>query len=215
MAFIYEIINDVNGKRYVGKTEFDINKRFKEHCSDAFKSRNENRPLHRAIRKYGVEHFHIRLIEETDFPEEREMYWISQRDTYRNGYNATLGGDGKRYLDYDLIIQTYRDVMNISETAKICGVSRDSVQQILNVNNIDVKHSTDILRERLQKTVGMYDKNNHSKLIKSFSSTREASKYLIENCITTSKENGVSAHISQVCNNQRSSAYGYYWKYID
>lgn len=76
MAYIYKIENDINGKLYIGKTEFSIEKRFKQHCSDAFKDRCEKRPLYAAMRKYGVEHFHISLIEETDKPEERERYWI-------------------------------------------------------------------------------------------------------------------------------------------
>ena len=116
MAFIYEIINDVNEKRYIGKTEFDIYKRFKEHCKDALKEKNEKRPLYRAMRKYGIEHFHVELIEETNDPEIREIYWIAQKDTYHNGYNATMGGDGKKYLDYDLIIKTYNEVLNMQET---------------------------------------------------------------------------------------------------
>lgn len=216
MAYIYEIINDVNEKRYIGKTEFDINKRFKEHCRDAFRDRNEKRPLYAAMRKYGIEHFHIELIEETDFPEEREKYWIEQRQSFRHGYNATLGGDGKRYIDYELVIETYRKVQNILETAKICEISCDSVEHILNINNISIKSSYDILKERLQKTVGMYDINDHSILIESFSSTGDAARYLIENKITTSlKVNGITVHISQVCNNQRKSAYGYYWKYLN
>ena len=35
MAFIYVITNDVNGKRYVGKTNNSIDKRFKEHIKDS------------------------------------------------------------------------------------------------------------------------------------------------------------------------------------
>lgn len=37
MAYIYKITNDINQKVYVGKTEFSIEKRFKEHCADAFR----------------------------------------------------------------------------------------------------------------------------------------------------------------------------------
>ena len=59
MAYIYRIINDINSKVYVGKTENPIEKRFKEHCVDAFRDRNEKRPLYAAMRKYGIEHFHI------------------------------------------------------------------------------------------------------------------------------------------------------------
>jgi hypothetical protein len=59
------------------------------------------------MRKYGIEHFHISLIEETCQPEERERYWIEYFSSFKNGYNATHGGDGKSYLDYNLIITTY------------------------------------------------------------------------------------------------------------
>ena len=38
MSFIYKITNDINNKVYIGKTAFSIEKRFKEHCKDAFKS---------------------------------------------------------------------------------------------------------------------------------------------------------------------------------
>ena len=101
MAYIYQIQNDVNNKIYIGKTEFSIEKRFKEHCQDAFRERLEQRPLYAAIRKYGIEHFSISLIEETDFPEEREIYWIEKLGTFKHGYNATRGGDGRKYLDYE------------------------------------------------------------------------------------------------------------------
>lgn len=215
MAYIYEIVNDINQKKYIGKTEFDINKRFKEHCNDAFKERNEKRPLYRAIRKYGVEHFSIHLIEETDNPEERETYWIEQKNTYHNGYNATFGGDGKRYLDYDLIVKTYKEVLNVSETARICNVSQDSVKSILDVNKIKIKHRTEVTKEKLQKAVGMYNINDNSHPIKIFASTGDVSRYLIENGITTCmRVKGISTHISEVCNGKRKTAYGYIWQYL-
>ena len=74
MAYIYKIVNDINDKVYIGKTENSIEKRFKEHCKDAFRNRNEKRPLYSAMRKYGIEKFHIELIEKTNIPEEREIF---------------------------------------------------------------------------------------------------------------------------------------------
>ena len=41
MSYIYKITNDINDKIYIGKTDFSIEKRFKEHCQDAFRDRNE------------------------------------------------------------------------------------------------------------------------------------------------------------------------------
>ena len=64
MAFIYKITNNINNKIYVGKTEYSIEKRFKEHCNDAFKERCEKRPLYSAIRKYGVENFTFEVVQD-------------------------------------------------------------------------------------------------------------------------------------------------------
>ena len=138
MAYIYQIQNDVNGKIYVGKTEFSIEKRFKEHCEDAYREHCEKRPLYAAMRKYGIEHFHISLLEETDNPEERECYWIEQLRSFKNGYNATIGGDGRKYLDYDLIIATYNKVKNQNEVARILKISPDSVHNVLKKSNIEI-----------------------------------------------------------------------------
>ena len=55
MAYIYKITNDINDKIYIGKTNFSIEKRFQEHCKDAFRKRNEKRPLYNAMKKYGIE----------------------------------------------------------------------------------------------------------------------------------------------------------------
>ena len=105
MAFIYKITNDINQKIYIGKTERNIEERFKEHCREYRKKRCEKRPLYAAMKKYGTEHFHVELVEETDNPEEREQYWIKYYNCYGStGYNATMGGDSKRYIDYDEII---------------------------------------------------------------------------------------------------------------
>ena len=63
MAYIYQITNKINNKIYIGKTEFSIEKRFKEHCKDAYDNKKEKRPLYAAMRKYGIENFEISLIE--------------------------------------------------------------------------------------------------------------------------------------------------------
>ena len=89
------------------------------------------------MRKYGIDNFEISLIEETDKPDEREVYWIEQKRSFKNGYNATLGGDGKRYIDYDLVIATYKELKTIVDTAKKLNICEDSVSQILTANQVN------------------------------------------------------------------------------
>ncbi len=211
MAYIYQITNDVNQKIYIGKTENSIEKRFKEHCWDASRERNEKRPLYNAMRKYGVEHFHIELIEETDNPEEREIYWIEKKQSFKNGYNATIGGDGRKYIDYDLVVKTYQDLQNIKLVAKQLNHDESTISKILKEKNIDIKSSIEWMRENRGKKVGQYDLNDN--FIQSFDSRGLASKYLIDNHYTTSVAiDAVAGRIGQVCNGKRKTAYGFKWK---
>lgn len=213
MAYIYQIVNDINQKVYVGKTEFSIEKRFKEHCQDAFKDRNEKRPLYSAMRKYGIEHFHIELIEETDNPEEREIYWIENKRSFKNGYNATMGGDGKKYIDYNLVISTYKEVQTIKDTAKILNISADSVSNILHQNNVNIISSSEIMIKKYGKITNMYSLDDE--FLRSFSSTNEAAQYMIDNNLTNCKKSTIKQHITEVCTGRRKTAAKYKWKYAE
>lgn len=210
--YIYQITNDINGKIYIGKTEFSIEKCFKEHCYDAFRDRNEKRPLYAAMRKYGIEHFHIELLEETDDPNEREVYWIEKKRSFKDGYNATIGGDGKRYIDYDLVINTYKKLLNQNETAKILNISPDSVHNILKENNIEIKSGAEISKEKNSMSVFMIDKKDNS-IIRGFPSMADAARYLIDNQLTNCKMTTIRYHISEVCNGKRKTAAGYKWSF--
>ena len=195
---------------YIGKTEFSIEKRFKEHCQDSKKDNFQNRPLYAAMRKYGIEHFYIELLEETDNPEEREIFWIEYFGSFKNGYNATIGGDGKKYIDYDLVVATYNQVQNIIETAKICNCSEASVSRILECKQIVKKTSQYVNKEKFSTVINQYSKDN--RFIQSFPSIKEAARFIRPD---TSSLGGVTSHISDVCKKKRKSAYGYIWKYAE
>ena len=210
MAYIYQITNDVNGKIYIGKTEQSITKRFTEHCAD--RKRAPDRPLYRAMNKYGVEHFHIELLEETDNPEEREIYWIEQKQSFKNGYNATLGGDGKRYLDYDLIYSTYESLQNATEVARQLNICVDSVYTVIHQRGGVLKTAQEINRDQCSKAIKMYNKDKQ--YIQSFASLTDAAQFLIDNHYTTATNNrGIAVHIRQCANKQRKTAYGFIWEW--
>ena len=211
MPKIYKIVNDINDKIYVGKTEFSLQHRFGEHCRDAFKRRSENRPLYRAMRKYGVEHFSIELIEETDRPEEREMHWIKALNSYKDGYNATLGGDSRRYLDHEQIIKTYEAVENLAEVTRILHVDPGYVSDILVANGIKPASCGEVAQKYNGKPVEMYSKTGEC--IKTFPSLITAARYVLPASKISSHERGAAYHISDACKGKRKSAYGYVWKF--
>ena len=213
MAYIYQIINKINGKTYVGKSEHNITKRFKEHCNDAFKNRNEKRPLYAAMRKYGIENFEISLLEETDDPNEREIFWIEQKGSFKNGYNATKGGDGKRYLDYDLIVAEYQEIQSIAETARKLNISADSVKTALENKKIEIKPSNQVLKAKFGKIIKMFDLQEN--YIKAFPSIKEAARYLMEQGFAAKSNDAgsVTTHLRNCANGKRKTAYKHIWKW--
>lgn len=140
MASIYVITNTINNKQYVGKTNFNVEKRFKEHLQDSFKNCSENRPLYKAIRKYGKENFSVEVLEECSIEEsyEREIFWIKEKNTYLNGYNATIGGDGKTLYDYSQIAEKYMELKNLQDIAKYFNCSVDTVANACKEQKISI-----------------------------------------------------------------------------
>lgn len=212
MAFIYKITNDINDKVYIGKTEFTIEKRFKEHCLEVQKQQEEKRPLYSAMKKYGIKHFHVSLIEETDEPEEREIYWIKKYNSYLKGYNATLGGDGRVQYDHEQIIKALKENPYPVEIAKQMGCSKDLVYLIARSNQIPVKNkSQENLRNNLKRKIFAYNKDES--LVQSFDSVSDAAKWCFSLGKCASLNSGVRSHIADCANGKRKSAYGYKWKY--
>ena len=212
MGYIYKITNDINNKVYIGKTEFSIQKRFQEHCNDAFRNRNEKRPLYSAMRKYGIEHFHIELVEETNNTSEREIYWIKFYNSYSNGYNATLGGEGKTFYNHEEICKRLLEHPYPCDIAKEFNCSRDIISIIAKANNIPIKNkSQEELKLKTSKSISAYTKDNI--LVKKFNSLSDAARWCFENKKCAVLNQGVRSHISECAKGKRASAYGYIWKY--
>lgn len=97
MVGIYKIQNLLNNKVYVGQSN-DVLRRWRDHKTNAFNSNdhNYNTHLYRSIRKYGLQNFSFEVLEEclTSELDAREIYWISYYNSFFEGYNLTMGGDG-------------------------------------------------------------------------------------------------------------------------
>ena len=82
-----------SGKVYIGQT-VQNNPNIRWQNGNGYKSHNSI--FYLAIKKYGWENFKHEIIEDNIPSQEeannREVYWISYYDSYRNGYNSTPGG---------------------------------------------------------------------------------------------------------------------------
>ena len=74
---IYQILNLVNGKRYIGSSS-NITKRFCAHKNSTEIGKHGNTHLMNSFKKYGLNNFEFSVIEECEKRVlfEREQYWI-------------------------------------------------------------------------------------------------------------------------------------------
>lgn len=206
MPYIYKITNLLNGKLYIGKTLGSIEGRWKEHCTDSQRERCEKRPLYSAMNKYGIENFKIEEVEFCceEVVNEREKYWIQYYGSFINGYNATIGGDGKARANYDLFLSLFKEGNNIKQISKITGFGVDTVSLGLSLRQITSEEKTTQGRVACRNGVAKLDLKT-GEIIEVFPS-------ITEGCRSVGKKQ--SGHIASVCKGKRKSAYGYGWKYI-
>jgi len=97
---IYKIINNTNGKYYIGKTNGKDPNYF-----------GSGKLLRQAVKKYGLENFTRIILEEVDSLDAlntREREWIAETNAVEDpmSYNLAQGGEGgdlSSYIDYDSI----------------------------------------------------------------------------------------------------------------
>ena len=136
MGIIYQIENDLNNKKYIGKTISTLMHRWDQHKS---LSTTGTTHLYKAMRRDGIEHFHISVVEDNipdDKLNEREIYWIDLYKTKTNGYNETIGGDGRKWIDRDEVKQLYQEGLSCKEIADSLGVWSSSIIDVLKELNL-------------------------------------------------------------------------------
>ena len=162
------------------------------------------------MNKYGIEHFHIELLEETDNPEERERYWIEQKGSFKFGYNATLGGDGKPYLDYEVLIEAYKQLDSLQAVHELYGCDTHHLSHILKEKGIAVKTMQKVNQEKFGKRVNQHDLQGN--YLKTYAGARDAARAVSKE---TTNLGGAASHITDVCKGKRKTAYKYIWKFVE
>lgn len=204
MAYIYQIKNKINGKSYIGKTEYGVERRWKEHIRASQQTKNNHRALYRAMNKYGIDNFEHYLLKETDTPNEDEIFYIQKFDTYHNGYNETLGGDGASYLELPEmeICKYYLENKSLKLTIQHFGYDVLTIKKVLYKYNIPLLNASEIARLARSQAVAQIDPKT-DEIVCIFASIAEAEK-----------ATGNGKHIGSVCMGKRATTKGYKWKYV-
>ena len=208
---IYKIINKVNNKIYIGKTVYTAQRRWQGHIAE-MKSGNNN-ALHNAMRKYGIQNFLLEIIE-TDIQtkdelSQKEIYYIQLYNSLvPNGYNIATGGEGGN------------------------GTHAQNLQHWREQNPDKVKANIDNLLQWRKNNPELAQKANQQgaltrkeKYPNIADAAHQASKKKVK-CVETGEifdsasaagaaYGGNGAHIGQVCNGKRLTAYKKHWIWVN
>ena len=156
------------------------------------------------MRKYGVDNFECITLKETNHPNEDEVKYIQLYNTYHNGYNETLGGDGAAYLELpeQEICKYYLSTKSLKDTVKHFGHDKETIKKVLYKNNIQMLNQSEVSLLNLSQAVAQIDPNT-DEIIKIFPTIQEAEQ-----------ATGNSRHIGSVCKGKRKTTKGYKWKYV-
>jgi transposase-like protein len=139
-GIIYKITNKVNGKSYIGQTRFTLEFRWRQHLH-----KKDNTYFHNAIRKYGAENFTKEILEECDVDKlnSREIFYIAKYNTFKEGYNLTIGGEGNSTLlldnKYDEIKSLYLAGFSSNKIAVLYSVDKASIVKILKQLGVKIR----------------------------------------------------------------------------
>lgn len=205
MGYIYKIENKLNGKKYIGQTIKELEKRFSQHKHNYNKSYFSHLSLYQAFNKYGIENFLFEKIEEVpnNLLDEREKYWINYYNTYYDGYNSTLGGRTVSLYEWDTddIIEKYHKLKSARKVAELIGCDHSTIDHILNAAG--VKRYTQGQQKSPENVI--LEKDNQTFI---FPSSKDAALWIISNGYSKSKNSkNVRAMINDYLKGKKKGTY--------
>lgn len=208
-----------SGRSYIGQTTNEAKRRQQWFCPNYHYAGTK---IDRARHKYGRTNFHYEVLFKGFYTNKKvaiselnklEVYYIGMFDSYNNGYNCTIGGDGvagftmtKEQRQHMSRINTGKKLSE--ETKRKIGIA-SKIRQNLPENKLRMSMQTRgrknpnagaAMSEALRREVVQLDLNGN--FIREFKSIKEANLYF-----------GKRGNISAVCQGKRETAFGYKWKY--
>ena len=194
---VYKITNVITGDFYIGSS-VDVYSRFTLHMKrDVNRYAPKNHPFYVDILNYGSENFKLEILEECNREDKikREQYWY---DELHPTYNKV------RPTECNFIYPEVRELSNkISHDEEHMRARKELY------NSPKYKEFFRTIHKDKMKPCIMMDLNGNDLL--EFISFQEASRYITEN--TNFKGKNKSSKIKAVCDGERTTAYGFKWKY--
>lgn len=157
-GIIYKITNKVTGKSYIGQTRYTLEFRWRQHLH-----KKDNTYFHNSIKKYGPDNFTKEILEECEYSElnSKEIYYIAKYNTFNNGYNLTIGGDGNRRLllddKYSEIKELYLSGFSSNKIASLYNVDKATIVKILKGLNVKIRNNKlNINKQEFEELVSDY-----------------------------------------------------------
>lgn len=214
MKQIYVIKNLANSKVYVGQSDSAYD-RFRRHRNNKVSHDKTNLEIVMAMKEIGAENFYYEILENCDdsVADEREKYYIQKFNSFKNGYNRTIGGHGYTSIakeDLEECCKLYEQGKTNIEIESITGISHKTFAKELMRIYPNYKETTqrNVTKARfIAKSKPVIQLSLDGKPLRRFANSREANDFL-------GKSPGASA-ISRCCRHIKSyeTAYGYKWEY--
>ena len=142
-GYIYCIRNKINNKKYIGRTAWNINKRFGKHKGQLINNKHYSKNLQEDFNKYDIDNFEFIILDEFTFYDKEllkkvlkdmERFYIDLWDTENEtkGYNNKFVGMNSKKIQ-------------CIETKEIFNGSEDVINTMF-----DGKGSSSTIREHLR-----------------------------------------------------------------
>jgi hypothetical protein len=256
-GIIYKITNLVNSKVYIGQTAREFNKRYfylgnsklerVYNTNKSIKEKNNgyyNSHLLESMDKYGLTNFKLDEVFDIAFSKEeldiKEICWISYYDSYKNGYNNVLGGDGnygairisgesnpcsKKVLQFSLDGQFIRKWGCINDVTRELNISASDISNVCTKNKSKNGYCRKSAGGYLWKFEEDYNTNriisydnkvgeyNKQPVIQLSLQGKFIKEYNSISEAVNSVKGTTSAKISSVCKGKRKSHKNFIWIY--
>lgn len=218
-GIIYRYISP-SGKSYIGQTTNERLRRKSWFANKGSYTQKQSK-IAKARLKYGIDNFKYEILHCNTYSSKElavqdlnrlEIYYIGLYDSYKNGYNCTLGGEGVVGVK---LTEAQREKLRLKNLGKT--MSAESRKKIGDAsrywqNTPEGKAKMSALRKGKPKKKGYKNPAKNTAVLKytkegefiaEFASIKEASNYV----------RSLAANIVAVCSGRRPSAGGYVWKY--